>query len=34
MERDPELRMVREEEEFRQLVQEVRRAPRVRFEAG
>jgi tetratricopeptide (TPR) repeat protein len=34
MERDPELRMVREEVEFRQLVEEVRRAPRVWFEAG
>jgi tetratricopeptide (TPR) repeat protein len=34
MERDPELRMLREEKEFRQLVEEVRRAPRLRFEAG
>jgi DNA-binding winged helix-turn-helix (wHTH) protein len=34
MERDPELRLVREEVEFRQLVEEVRRAPKVRFVAG
>jgi DNA-binding winged helix-turn-helix (wHTH) protein/Flp pilus assembly protein TadD len=32
MEQDPELRVVRGEPEFRQLVEEVRRAPKVRFD--
>jgi tetratricopeptide (TPR) repeat protein/tRNA A-37 threonylcarbamoyl transferase component Bud32 len=34
MERDPELEIVREEPAFRELVEEVRLAPRVRFETG
>ena len=34
MERDPELGIARGEAAFRELVEEVRRAPRVRFEAG
>jgi hypothetical protein len=34
MERDPELRIMRGEAAFRELVEEVRCAPRVRFEAG
>ena len=34
MERDPELRMVREGVEFRRLVEEVRLAPRVLFQQG
>jgi len=33
MERDPELRMLREEGEFQQLFEQVRCAPRLRFEA-
>jgi tetratricopeptide (TPR) repeat protein/tRNA A-37 threonylcarbamoyl transferase component Bud32 len=34
MEQDPELRILRSEGAFRELVEEVRRTPKVRFEAG
>ena len=34
MEQDPELRILRSEGAFRELVEEVWRTPKVRFEAG